>query len=53
MAELIVRLPGVAERRAQLSRRPITLGRSDTCDINLRSDEVSRVHAEVWLASRP
>ncbi len=49
MAELIVRLPGAAERRVPLSRRPITLGRSETCDVNLRSDEVSRVHAEVWL----
>ncbi|TWT46018.1 Phosphoserine phosphatase RsbP [Phycisphaerae bacterium RAS1] len=34
----------------ELSRRPLTLGRADNCDIVLRNDaEVSREHAQIWL----
>ncbi len=50
MFKLIVRSHEGATATAELSSRPITLGRAETCDVVLRSDgEVSRVHAEVWL----
>jgi phosphoserine phosphatase RsbU/P len=49
MAVLIVRLPGGTTRRVAVSQRPLTLGRSASCDVHLPSDEISREHAEVWL----
>lgn len=37
-------------RSIPLTRTPLTIGRSESCDIVLRSDaEVSREHAQVWL----
>lgn len=39
-----------SSRTVPLSRRPLTLGRADTCDVVLPHDgEVSREHARVWL----
>ena len=49
MPELVLVLPGGLARRVTLSQNPVTIGRSDACDLRLPSDEVSRVHAEVWL----
>jgi serine phosphatase RsbU (regulator of sigma subunit) len=50
MPSLIVRSRQGTCAAVELSRRPITLGRSDTCDVVLRDDgEVSREHAQVWL----
>jgi len=49
MAALIIRFPGGTVRRVELSRRPLTLGRSASCNVQLPGDDVSREHAEVWL----
>ncbi len=49
MAALIIRLADGATRTLQLAARPITIGRSASCDVQLPSDDVSREHAEVWL----
>lgn len=45
---LVLRFGG-APRRVPLSEQPITLGRSEHCDVHLPSDEVSREHAHVWV----
>ncbi len=52
MAALLVRLPNGMSRRVDLSRKPITVGRSEHCDIQLPSEEVSREHAHIWLDER-
>ena len=50
MPSLIVRSREGAQRTHELSRRPLTVGRAETCDVVLRDDvEVSREHAEIWL----
>ncbi len=50
MPSLIVRCRQGVFATLELADRPITLGRSDTCDIVLRNDaEVSREHAQIWL----
>ena len=49
MAALIIRLPDGATRTLQLTARPITIGRSASCDVQFPSDDVSREHAEIWL----
>lgn len=50
MPTLIVRSREGLIKSVELSRRPITIGRSETCDIVLPHDgEVSREHAHVWM----
>ena len=50
MATLIVRSREGVHATVELSCRPITLGRAETCDIVLPYDgEVSREHAQIWL----
>lgn len=47
---LVVRNPDGSTRSIPVSRKPITVGRAETCDIVLPFDhEVSREHARVWL----
>lgn len=47
---LVVRSRSGVIANAELSGRPITLGRAETCDIVLPHDaEVSREHAQVWV----
>lgn len=49
MPALIVRLPRGQTRRFELGARPLSVGRSETCDVHLPSEEVSREHAHIWL----
>lgn len=49
MPALLVRFPNGTTRQVELSKRPVTVGRSDHCDVQLPSEEVSREHAHVWL----
>jgi serine phosphatase RsbU (regulator of sigma subunit) len=49
MPALLVRVPGAPDRTVELSDQPVSLGRSETCDVSLPGDEVSREHAEVWI----
>ena len=50
MPELTIRSSDGTLETAQLSDRPLRIGRSESCDIVLRNDgEVSREHAELWL----
>jgi phosphoserine phosphatase RsbU/P len=50
MPSLIVQVRDGPPRAIELTRRPITLGRADACDVVLPHDgEVSREHAELWL----
>lgn len=47
---LVILAPDGRPQSFELSRRPIRLGRSESCDYVLRNDaEVSREHAEIWL----
>jgi serine phosphatase RsbU (regulator of sigma subunit)/pSer/pThr/pTyr-binding forkhead associated (FHA) protein len=47
---LVILAPDGRRQSFELSRRPIRLGRSESCDYVLRNDaEVSREHAEIWL----
>lgn len=53
MTMLEIRLRGGTAQMVPLSRRPIKLGRSESCDVVLRDDgEISREHVEVWLDER-
>jgi sigma-B regulation protein RsbU (phosphoserine phosphatase) len=49
MAALLVSFTDGSQRRVELSGAPITLGRSDVCDVRLPGEEVSREHAQVWV----
>jgi sigma-B regulation protein RsbU (phosphoserine phosphatase) len=50
MPALVIRSREGLQKRVELSPRPITVGRADTCDVVLPRDaEVSREHAMVWL----
>jgi len=50
MPRLIVRRRDGRCISVEITARPITLGRADTCDVVLPYDgEVSREHAQVWL----
>jgi len=51
MPSLIVYKPdGTRRATVEVTRRPLKIGRADTCDIVLRDDaEVSREHAEIFL----
>jgi sigma-B regulation protein RsbU (phosphoserine phosphatase) len=50
MLALVIRSREGLQRTVELSPRPITVGRADTCDVVLPRDaEVSREHAMVWL----
>lgn len=49
MPALVIHLADGAQRTVELSRTPITLGRADSCDVRLPSEDVSREHAQVWL----
>jgi sigma-B regulation protein RsbU (phosphoserine phosphatase) len=49
-ASLIVRTADGRKATYELSQRPLTLGRAESCDVVLRHDAgVSREHAQVWL----
>ena len=53
MPHLVVRTREGSTRTVEVTRRPIMLGRADSCDIILPHDgEVSREHAQVWLDER-
>jgi DNA-binding response OmpR family regulator len=47
MASLLIRHPDGSTSRVDLAERPLTLGRSDACDVVLPSEEISRIHAEI------
>jgi len=50
MVRLIIRTRDGRQTVAELTNRPLILGRAEGCDIVLRNDgEVSREHAQVWL----
>lgn len=49
MPSLIIRAPGGTLQTVPLADQPLTLGRSETCDVQLPSDEISREHAQVWV----
>lgn len=50
MPSIVVRSKNGLVGTFELSRRPLTLGRADSCDIVLRNDaEVSREHAQIWV----
>jgi sigma-B regulation protein RsbU (phosphoserine phosphatase) len=50
MPALVIRSRAGLQQTIELSPRPITVGRADTCDVVLPRDaEVSREHAMVWL----
>jgi len=49
MPALLVRYPPGKARRFELSSSPLTVGRSEACDIHLPSEEISREHAHIWI----
>lgn len=50
MPALVIRSREGLQRTVELSARPITVGRADSCDVVLPRDaEISREHAMVWL----
>ncbi|NUN47259.1 MAG: HAD-IC family P-type ATPase [Candidatus Brocadiae bacterium] len=49
MPALLVRYPPGKTHRFELSSSPLTVGRSEACDIHLPSEEISREHAHIWI----
>jgi len=47
MPSLIIRYPGGTDRSIDLGATPLTLGRSEMCDIILPCEDVSRTHARI------
>lgn len=52
MPKVLIRYPDGRCLEEQLSQRPLSIGRSEVCDIVLPSDEISREHAEIWVDER-
>lgn len=53
MAELLIRTPGEPDRRVPLSSRPITIGRHESCDVQILEVKASKRHFELAPDPRP